>query len=114
MQEKIQIDRNIVLQNGEILEIPISAFAFQGYMGHFLLEQNFIMIRMILITIFVIVLTVLYSTICVADPCRFEHPEKGVIDITTLGRTDGNAAYADRIPSTTPYFSILTLFLHTD
>ena len=70
---------------------------------------------MIWATIFVIVLTVLYSTICVADPCRFEDPEKGVIDITTLGRTDGNAAYADRVPSVTTGYSMFTvLFLHTD
>jgi len=62
-------------------------------------------------TIFIAVLTLLFSTICMSDPCRFEYPGKGVIDITTLGRTDGTAAYADRIPSGQPSYSMLILFL---
>ncbi|UJR12774.1 hypothetical protein I4U23_016948 [Adineta vaga] len=37
-----------------------------------------------------------------SDPCRFEYPGKGILDITTLGRTDGTAAYADRIPPRQP------------
>jgi hypothetical protein len=38
------------------------------------------------------------STILADNPCRFESPEKGVIDLTTLGRTDGQAAYPYRFP----------------
>ncbi len=66
---------------------------------------------MIRTTIFIAVLTLLFSTICMSDPCRFEYPGKGVIDITTLGRTDGTAAYADRIPPRQPSYSMLILFL---
>ncbi len=44
------------------------------------------------------------------DSCRFQHPSKGVIDLTTLGRTDGTAAYADRVASTSPGYSMLILF----
>jgi len=66
---------------------------------------------MIRTTIFIAVLTLLFSTICMSDPCRFEHPEKGVIDITILGRTDGTAAYADRVPSVESNYSMLILFL---
>ncbi len=29
------------------------------------------------------------------DPCRFEYPGKGVIDLTTVGHTDGTAAFID-------------------
>jgi hypothetical protein len=66
---------------------------------------------MIRTTIFIAVLILLFSTICMSDPCRFEHPGKGVIDITSLGRTDGTAAYADRIPSGQSTYSMLILFL---
>ncbi|CAF3746251.1 unnamed protein product [Rotaria sordida] len=43
---------------------------------------------------------VLSSLITADDPCRYEHPTKGVIDLTSLGRTDGKPAYPDKIPST--------------
>jgi hypothetical protein len=66
---------------------------------------------MIRITIFIVVLILLLSTICMSDPCRFEHPEKGVIDITMLGRTDGTAKYADKVPATGSDYSMLILFL---
>ncbi|CAF1656613.1 unnamed protein product, partial [Adineta ricciae] len=49
-------------------------------------------------TILITFLILLYSTICISDPCRFEYPGKGVIDITSLGRSDGKAAYADILP----------------
>jgi hypothetical protein len=66
---------------------------------------------MIRTTIFIGVLTLLFSTICMSDPCRFEYPGKGVIDITTLGRTDGTAAYEDRVPSKPSGYSMLILFV---
>ena len=68
---------------------------------------------MIQTRIFVVILILLYSTICKCDPCRFEYPGKGVIDITTLGRTDGTAAYADRVSPRQPDYSMLVLlFVH--
>ncbi|CAF1486162.1 unnamed protein product [Adineta steineri] len=40
-------------------------------------------------------LSVILNTLVIADnPCRFEH-SKGIIDLTSLGRTDGTAAYPD-------------------
>jgi hypothetical protein len=51
------------------------------------------------------------TTPSIFDSCRFEFPEKGVIDITTLGRTDGQAAFADRVPSGGTNYSMLNLFL---
>lgn len=47
-------------------------------------------------TTFTVVFILLFSVVFAVDPCRFEDPERGVIDLTTLGRTDGKAAYADR------------------
>ncbi|CAF3590683.1 unnamed protein product [Rotaria sp. Silwood1] len=42
----------------------------------------------------------LSSLIIADDPCRFESSTKGVIDLTSLGRTDGKAAYPDKLPTT--------------
>lgn len=39
------------------------------------------------------------SIVVADDPCRFEYPGKGVIDITTLGHTDGTPAFANRKPA---------------
>ncbi|CAF3738054.1 unnamed protein product [Rotaria sordida] len=44
--------------------------------------------------------TLLSSLIIADDPCRYQHPTKGVIDLTSLGRTDGQPAYPDKLPST--------------
>jgi hypothetical protein len=55
---------------------------------------------MIRATIFSVVLTLSFSVIFADDPCRFEYSGVGVIDITTLGRTDGTATFIDIIPST--------------
>jgi hypothetical protein len=52
------------------------------------------------ITFFTIAFILSLSAIFAADPCRFEYPEKGVIDLTSLGRTDGKPTYADRLPTT--------------
>jgi hypothetical protein len=41
----------------------------------------------------------------VSDACRFEHPEKGVIDFSFIGRTDEKAAYSDESTRTTSNFS---------
>lgn len=34
------------------------------------------------------------------DPCRFEHPSKGIIDLTSLAATHGEAAYPNQMPTT--------------
>jgi len=39
-----------------------------------------------------------FSIAIADDPCRFEFPGKGVIDITTLGHIDGTPAFAHRKP----------------
>lgn len=62
---------------------------------------------MIWTTIFTVVSILLFSSGDTSDPCRFEYPGKGVIDITSLGRTDGKATYADRVPSTGTNYSML-------
>ena len=40
-----------------------------------------------------------------SSACRFEHPEKGVIDFSFIGRTDEKAAYSDESTRTTSNFS---------
>lgn len=65
---------------------------------------------MIQTMIFVVISILLFSILCASDPCRFEHAEKGVIDITSLGRTTGRAAYEDKMPSSESNYSVLTLF----
>jgi hypothetical protein len=50
------------------------------------------------LTIFTIIAAVLSTLIIADDPCRFENA-KGVIDLSSLARTDGKAAYPDVTPS---------------
>ena len=70
---------------------------------HFVWKRIFIMILswLIIFTIFVVIL--LSSTIA-DDPCRFV-TSKGVIDLTSLARTDGTPAYLDKYPATGSNFS---------
>lgn len=60
---------------------------------------------------FIALVALLFPSICMSDPCRFEYPGKGVIDITTLGRSDGTATYADRRPSAQPGYSMSIFIL---
>jgi hypothetical protein len=62
-------------------------------------------------TIFIIVFGVLSSLNIADDPCRFVHPKKGVIDLTSLARHDGQAAYQHAMPPEGGYYSMLILFL---
>jgi len=64
---------------------------------------------MIRLTIFIVVFAILSQLIISDDPCRFSHT-KGVIDLTSLGRTDGIAKYSDRLPPTGSNYSMLMLF----
>lgn len=38
------------------------------------------------------------------NPCRFDN-SKGVIDLSTVGRSDGKAAFPDKTPPTSPDYS---------
>jgi hypothetical protein len=58
------------------------------------------------ITIFTISFAVLALLTNADDPCLFE-TSKGVIDLTSAGRTTGKAAYADRVPSISTNYSTL-------
>jgi hypothetical protein len=63
-------------------------------------------------TSFIIILGVLSSKNLADDPCRFVHPTKGVIDLTSLARHDGRAAYQDAMPPEGGYYSMFAfLFL---
>ncbi len=63
---------------------------------------------MILLTIFTVVFAILPSLIN-GDACRFQHT-KGVIDLTSLGRTDGRPQYPDQLPPSGSNYSMLILF----
>jgi hypothetical protein len=47
------------------------------------------------VTIFIITFGVLFSAIAADDPCRFEYYPTGVIDLTSVGNTNGTASFAD-------------------
>ncbi|CAF1285472.1 unnamed protein product [Adineta steineri] len=49
------------------------------------------------LTIITINCALLTSSVIADDPCRYE-TTKGVIDLTSVGRTDGKPAYADKTP----------------
>jgi hypothetical protein len=61
-------------------------------------------------TIFIVVFVILSPIIIADDPCKFTHPDKGTIDLTTLGKTDGTPAYLDKIPPTGSNYSTFNLF----
>lgn len=56
---------------------------------------------MIPICIFALLLSVTIAD----DPCRFEDPLKGVIDLTSLGATTGKAAYQNQTPPSISNYS---------
>jgi hypothetical protein len=49
-------------------------------------------------------------SLILGDPCRYQS-EKGIIDLTSVGRMDGIAAYVDRIPPTEHQYSMSILIL---
>ena len=56
--------------------------------------------QILVVMLNLIVAFILSFSIAVAgDPCRFEYLGKGVIDITTLGHTDGTPAFPNRKPA---------------
>lgn len=63
----------------------------------------------------VVVFILLFSTAVARDPCRYEHAGKGVIDITTLGHSDGTPAFANQyqanVSNTTGYSMSIVLDL---
>jgi len=54
---------------------------------------------MSLLPIFTIIFALL-SSLIIADPCRFQDSTKGVIDLSSLARSDGKPAYPDKTPPT--------------
>ncbi len=58
---------------------------------------------------FIIAFIILPSLI-LGDPCRYQS-DKGIIDLTSVGRMDGIAAYIDRIPPTDHPYSMSILIL---
>ena len=58
------------------------------------------------LTIFTIIFAILSPLIIADDPCIF-NDAKGVIDLSSIGRTDGKAAYSDRTPPTITDYSKL-------
>ena len=44
---------------------------------------------------FIVTCALSFSIVFADDPCRFEYPGKGVIDLSFIGRTDEKAAYSD-------------------
>jgi hypothetical protein len=79
------------------------------FVFHFLLEQ--ILVTMITgLTISIVVLAIQSSGIIAQDACKYTDPQKGTIDLTSLGRTDGRPAYPDRIPSSGSNYSTFKLF----
>ncbi len=63
------------------------------------------------LTIFTISFAVLSSLIIADDPCVFIDDVKGTIDLSSLGRTDGKATYADRQPPTPTGYSKLIILI---
>jgi hypothetical protein len=58
------------------------------------------------ITTFTVSFAVLALLTNADDPCRFQDT-KGIIDLTTLGKTDGKPAYPDKAPTTGSNYSTL-------
>jgi hypothetical protein len=64
-----------------------------------------------MMNLIIVALILSFSIAVESDPCRFEYPGKGVIDITTIGHSDGTAAFVNRVPASgTSNYSILMLF----
>jgi hypothetical protein len=61
--------------------------------------------------IFIITFAVLSPLIIAENSCRFEYPGKGIVDLTTLGRTDGNPKYRDVVPPDAFYSTLTLLFV---
>lgn len=49
------------------------------------------------LTVFLVIFTAQSAVILADDPCRF-HTFKGLIDLTSIGRNDGKAAFEDKLP----------------
>ena len=48
------------------------------------------------VILFTVSAALLFAGIRADDPCRFEYPAKGVIDLSSLAKTDGTAAFPDQ------------------
>ena len=57
-------------------------------------------------TVFIFLPVVLFSLTISDDPCRYVHPTKGVIDLSSLAGPNGKAAYAHAMPPEGGYYSM--------
>ncbi len=61
----------------------------------------------------IIVFILSFSITVTGNPCRYEHAGKGVIDITTIGHSDGTPAFANQFQanvSNATGYSMLIVF----
>jgi hypothetical protein len=66
---------------------------------------------MIRFTTYIVFFAIFSLLISADDPCRFDSPGNGVIDISSLSHSDGKAAYPDRNPQTGGDWSMRLLCL---
>lgn len=55
-----------------------------------------------------------FSIAFAVDPCRFEYSGKGVIDLTSVGHSDGTAAFVNQTTPSSPYYSTWILFQYVE
>lgn len=65
---------------------------------------------MVRLIIYINILAIIFPLIIANDPCRFQ-TNNGVIDISTLARTDGKAAFPNKIPAEASNYSMYLLSL---
>ena len=66
---------------------------------------------MIRLTHCIAVFALLSSLMAADDPCRFEDNAKGVIDLSSLGHTDGTAAFSEKNPPPPSDYSMQLSFV---
>ena len=71
---------------------------------HIVLFESFLLVMMM--KCIVIFFLSAFAIAFAVDPCRFEYPGKGVIDLTTAGHSDGTAAFVNQTPASSPYYSM--------
>ena len=57
---------------------------------------------MVRLTTHLVIFALLSPLLVAGDACRFEDSAKGVIDLTSLGHTDGTAAFSEKDPPSPP------------
>jgi hypothetical protein len=57
------------------------------------------------LNISIAILAILSTIIIADDPCKYTHPDKGTIDISSIGNPDGTPVYKDKIPTSGSNYS---------